>query len=318
MKVIYGIKGLHIAPGRSVVTIGVFDGVHIGHVSVIKKAIARARSEGLESVIITFDPHPLKTIRKRPGAPSLISLDHRIRLLRALSPDYIVVLRFSKALARQSPSYFAREVLAHRAGAKEVYVGEDFYFGKGAKAGPGELRKLGRALGFGVEVVPYVKIGASRVSSSLIRGLIAGGDLKKAGKLLGRTVSVLGTVTSGANLARELGYPTANLNPHHEIIPPCGVYAVLVRYGDKMLKGVLNIGLRPTFYAPRDREPAIEVHIFNFHKTIYGRELEVIFVKKIRDERRFPDRERLIARIEEDEKAAVAILRNTGFRVKTS
>jgi riboflavin kinase/FMN adenylyltransferase len=314
MKVIYGIHDLSIAPKSSVVTIGVFDGVHAGHARVIGKAVARARSAGLKSVVITFDPHPEKTLGRRSGAPSLISLDHRIKLIKAMSADYIVVLHFSKALAGLSAISFAKEVLLEKAGAREAYVGENFYFGKGAKAGPYELKKLGAALGIKVIVVPTLKIGGYRASSSLIRTLISSGRLDTAAKFLGRPVSALGTVTAGANLARELGYPTANLNPHHEVIPPSGVYAVLVKYAGRTLKGVLNIGLRPTFYAPRDREPAIEVHIFNFHKTIYGRDLEVFFIKKIRDEKKFSGKELLIERIKQDEKKALSILKTAKIR----
>jgi riboflavin kinase / FMN adenylyltransferase len=308
MKVLYGLKNLHISAKGSVVTIGVFDGVHIGHARVIRKALAGARSAGLPSVVITFDPHPSKVLEKSKAAASLISLAHRIRLIESMSPDYIVVLHFSRALASIAPEAFARDILVARAAAKEVYIGDNFYFGKKAAAGASEMKALGGKLGFKVTVVPAVKSGAHRVSSSRIRILISRGCLDGAAKFLGRPVSVLGTVVSGANLARELGYPTANLNPHHEIIPPGGVYAVLVRYCGRLFKGVLNIGLRPTFYAPRDREPAIEVHIFGFSGNVYGKDMEVFFVKKIRDERRFKGKEALIRQIEKDKKAALAIL----------
>lgn len=314
MKVLRGLNSLHRAPRSSVVTIGVFDGVHVGHDKVIRKAIARARTSGLESIVITFDPHPAKTLGGSSAAPSLISLGHRIRLIGRMDPDYLVVLRFTKALASLSPEAFARSILLSHAGAREVHVGENFYFGKGARAGAYDLQRLGRRLGFAVTVAKTVRIGGARVSSSRIRRLISGGRLREAGRLLGRPVSVLGTVVSGANLARELGYPTANLNPHHEVIPPSGVYAVMVRYGSRIFRGVLNIGKRPTFYAPRDREPAIEVHIFGFSERIYGRDLEVFFIGKIRDERRFSGKEELVRQIEKDEKSALGILRKATLR----
>lgn len=312
MKVIRGLHGLKLKPSSSVVTIGVFDGVHRGHAAVIRRAVARARELGLTSVIITFDPHPAKIISRRPAAPSLISLDHRIRLIREFSPDILVVISFTGAIASLSAGDFAAGIIAERAGAREVYVGENFFFGKGASAGARELSAFGRRHGFGVHIVKALKVGASRVSSSRIRKLITGGRLAEAARYLGRPVSVLGTVVSGANLARRLGYPTANLNPHHEVIPPGGVYAVLVKYGGRTFKGVLNIGLRPTFYAPRDREVAIEVHIFGFKGKIYGRDLEVCFIGKIRNERKFAGREALIRQIQDDEKAALGLLKKAG------
>jgi riboflavin kinase/FMN adenylyltransferase len=314
MKVLRGLHELHLAPKSSVVTIGVFDGVHAGHVKVIRRAVARGRAAGLKSVVITFEPHPAKVLRRSSGVPSLISLDHRIRLIKALSPDYLVVLNFTKALAALTSEAFAKDILASHAGAKEAYVGDNFYFGKGAGAGPQELKKLGKRFGFKVAVVRSVKIDRKKISSSLIRKLITAGRLSEAAKFLARPVSVLGTVVSGANLARELGYPTANLNPHHEVIPPSGVYAVLVRHGKRLFKGVLNIGVRPTFYAPRDREPAIEVHIFGFRERIYGHDLEVFFLRKIRRERKFRTKEDLIRQIGQDERAALTVVRRTGIK----
>ena len=309
MKVLRGLNSLHYKPGSSIVTIGVFDGVHIGHAIVIRKAVARASALGLKSVVITFDPHPAKVLRHPSKSPSLISLEHRIRLIEEMTPDYVVILKFTKALASLSPEAFARNVILSHAGAKEVYVGDNFFFGKGAGAGAENLRKIGCCLGFKVTVVHAVKIGSQRISSSRIRKLVTSGRIRQAEKFLGRPVSVLGTVVSGANLARELGYPTANLNPHHEVIPPSGVYAVRIRYDGKVFKGVLNIGNRPTFYAPRDREPAIEAHIFGFDKRIYGHDLEVYFIRKIREERKFSDKKGLIRQIEKDEKSALCILK---------
>jgi len=309
MKVLRGLHDLHLAPKSSVVTIGVFDGVHVGHAKVIRKTVRRGSALGLKSVVITFEPHPAKVLRRSSDVPSLISLDHRMRLIEMIAPDYLVVLNFTRSLAELSPEAFAKDILVSHAGAKEVYVGDNFYFGRGAGAGAAVLKRLGGTLGFKVTVVRAIKIGGKRISSSIIRKLITSGRLREAKKFLARPVSVLGTVVSGANLARELGYPTANLNPHHEVIPPSGVYAVLVRHEKRFFKGVLNIGVRPTFYAPRDREPAIEVHIFGFRERIYGHDLEVFFLKKLRRERKFRTREGLIRQIGQDEKAAFAVAR---------
>jgi riboflavin kinase/FMN adenylyltransferase len=311
MKIIYGLQGVKKFDSVTVVAIGVFDGLHIGHGAIIKRAVRDAKKLKLKSVILTFYPHPMKLLHPNlPEASSLISLKHRIRLIEALGADILVVLGFSRAVADITAEDFAQKILVGKFGVKEVCVGDNFYFGKGGHAGVKELTKLGRSLGFKVNVLKSVRVGRDVVSSSLIRRLITAGKLSKASKLLGRRVSVLGTVVSGARLARELGYPTANLNPHHEIIPPAGVYAVLVKYRDNLYKGVLNIGLRPTFYSPRDRESAIEVHIFGFKKKIYGHDLEVFFIRKLRGEVAFAGKDGLIKQIEKDEERARDVLKH--------
>lgn len=309
MKVLNGLKAFKKSIRASVITIGVFDGVHVGHRKIIKKVVDDAKMLGVKSVVLTFDPHPAKVLRPKGRVPSLISLDHRIRLIEELGVDILAVLRFSRAVADIAPEDFVRDTLVGKFGVKEICVGDNFYFGRAGRAGIEELKRLGRRFGFKVNVIKSIRLGRDIVSSSLIRKLIISGELRKASRFLGRKVSVLGTVVGGARLARELGYPTANLNPHHEVIPPGGVYAVLVSYKRKSYKGVLNIGLRPTFYAPRDREPAIEVHIFDFKEKIYGRDLEVFFIEKLRDEVTFDGKNELVLQIKKDENLARSALK---------
>ena len=289
---------------KSVVTIGVFDGVHLGHCKVIKDLARRGREADLKSVVVTFSPHPIKILRPGYKIPSLISLDHRTRLIKALGVDAVIVLNFTKAVSDLAPEDFVKNILIDRLGASEVFVGENFYFGKGARADAGALKSIAEGLGLKVRVIRPVMVNGQTVSSSRIRRLILKGDLGSASRLLGRPVSVLGTVVAGSKLAKALGYPTANINPHHEVIPPFGVYAVRVSFGGRLYKGVLNIGTRPTFYSPRDKEPSIEVHIFGFNKRIYGKDLEVLFVKKLRDEKKFASHAGLIRQIEKDALAA--------------
>lgn len=308
MIIIGSIKNIGPRIKASVLTIGVFDGIHIGHRRVIKSVVERARRLGAKSVVITFDPHPLKITHPGTKIPSLISLEHRIRLIGGLGADYGIILNFSNSVSGLSAEEFISKVLINKLGMKEMYAGENFYFGKDAKTGIKDLRTLAKKYGFRIHAVRPVKINKKIVSSSAIRKFIIEGDLRKAERFLGRPVSVLGTVVSGARLARQLGYPTANINPHHEVIPPRGVYAVLVRYDKKMLKGVLNIGFRPTFYSPRDIEPSIEAHIFDFNKRIYGKDLEILFIKKIRDEKKFKDTNTLVKRVRQDERIARSIL----------
>lgn len=309
MKVIKGLNRVQRFTEGSVVTIGVFDGMHIGHQLIIGKVASRAKELNLKSVVITFDPHPLKVLHPKSGVPSLISLDHRIRLIGELGVDILVILKFTKSIANLAPEQFVKNIMIDKIGIKEIYVGDNFYFGKGATAGIEVMRNLAGDFNFKINIIKPIKIDGDIVSSSLIRKLIIKGDIVRALKFLARPVSILGTVVSGSRLARRLGYPTANINPHHEVIPPSGVYAVLVSFKNKLLKGVLNIGTRPTFYGPRDREPAIEVHIFNFDKRIYGKDLEILFIKKLRDEKRFKNIDDLVSRIRLDEKRARSILK---------
>jgi len=309
MRIIRGLRNLKRPIGASAVTIGVFDGVHVGHRRVIEKVVARARDKKLESVVVTFDPHPLSVLSPSKKVPSLVSLDHRLVLFKRLGVDTAVVIKFAEPFARMSPESFVKKILIGALGARAVYTGENFYFGNLASAGSGALKRIAAPYGVKVISVPPVKVSGKVVSSSLIRRYIASGELDKAMRLLGRPVSILGTVVPGARFARVLGYPTANINPHHEAIPPAGVYAIKVQIRGAERGGVLNIGKRPTFYAPRDKEPDIEAHIFDFNARIYGQDIEIRFIKKIRDERRFKDAGALVGQIKKDAGLALQITR---------
>lgn len=290
---------------NSVVTIGVFDGVHIGHKAIIKKVAMRAKMIGLKSVVVTFDPHPLKVLRPRHFVPSLISLKHRVKLIKDIGIDNVLVMKFSKKIASMPPEKFVNDIIIRRLNAKEIFVGEDFCFGKGAKGHVDILKAIGRMKGLKVNVIQHVKKERVIVSSSLIRRLVVNGQIDKVSRLLGRQYSILGTVVGGSKLARLLGYPTANINPHHEAIPPGGVYAVKVRFKKKLFKGIVNIGVRPTFYDHgRDEEPSIEAHIFDFGYRIYGLDLEILFVKKLRNEKKFKTIDSLVEQIKKDERIA--------------
>ena len=308
MRVIDGLKSLRRQPKGSVVTIGVFDGVHTGHKKIIKKVMAAAGKSGLASVVVTFDPHPLKVLKPGLSVPSLISLKHRIRLIDGLGVDILLVVGFTRSFSRMSPARFIKNILVDKLRVKEICAGENFYFGSGAAAGAGILRKLSARYGFKVTVVKPVRAGAHVISSTLIRKYTLEGRLRDASKLLGRSVSVFGTVVKGSGIAKGLGCPTANINPHHEAVPPRGVYAVRARFGRKEFGGILNIGFQPTFYGSRDKEPTIEVHIFGFKGDLYGRDIEVYFVKKLRDERKFNSGPALVRQIKKDMEIAHSVL----------
>lgn len=308
MKIVRGLQNIKIPACGSCVAIGVFDGVHAGHKKIISKIVEAARASGTMSVVMTFDPHPAKILDPGNKTPSLISLDHRMRLIESLGVDIIVIVKFTKTFSSLPAGIFVKNILVGKLRARRIFAGENFYFGKSASAGPGMLEKLSRRFGFKVTTVKPVRIGGHIVSSSLIRRLVTKGDLYKAAKLLARPVSVLGTVVKGYGLATELGFPTANINPHHEVVPPGGVYAIRARLAGKSYHGVLNIGLRPTFYNPMDEEPTIEVHLFGFKGNIYGKDIEVEFIRKIRDERKFASKEALVKRIRADAAIARKIL----------
>lgn len=306
MKIIRGLKNLKDGiNGGSILTIGIFDGVHIGHRKIIREVVRRAKVLKAKSVVLTFDPHPSKILDPKGKVPSLASLEHRIRLIDSLGVDYLIILAFTRSLAAISPERFVKNILMRKLALKEIFVGENFYFGKGARASIKTLSMLSEDLGFKVRIIKPVRTDGHIISSTLIRRLIVNGAFSKASKFLGRPVSILGTVVKGLRRGRILGYPTANINPHHEAIPPSGVYAVKVKFKDRFLKGVLNIGVRPTFYKNTEAvEPTIEVHIFDFDRKIYGDDLEIIFIKKLRDERKFKNRDNLVFQIRRDEEMA--------------
>lgn len=300
MKTISSLSKPHPAFKDTVVAIGVFDGMHRGHQFLVKKAQSFALSRSKESVCVTFHPHPQKQ-------PYLISLKHRLRLIEGLGIDYCLVIPFTRRLARIRAEDFVKDVLVKSFQPSAIFIGDDFRFGYKAKGDVELLKTLGRKLGFKVYALRKLRAAGRIISSRRIRGLVRSGNLKDAEIFLGRRVSVLGTVIAGAKRGRVLGYPTANINPHHEVLPKEGVYAVKVRYKDKAYNGLCNIGRRPTFNS-EDDDRTIEVHLFDFHKDIYAEDVEIDFIRKIREERRFPSASALSVQIKKDSQKALSIL----------
>ncbi len=299
-------EGFGAGVKKTVAAIGIFDGVHLGHRAIIKSAVRRARVIKGRSVIITFDPHPLKVLQPHKSVPLLMSTAHRARLIKELGVNLCLILKFNKQFSNLKPRDFVKKILVNKLKVSEVYIGSDFVFGKDCIGDASTLQKYGHCYGFEVKIVPMIKIARRIVSSTLIRNLIIKGRLEQAAQMLGRPVTVFGTVIRGARRGKLLGYPTANINPHHEAIPPNGVYAVWVRLKNRKYGGALYIGTRPTF---REAEPAIEVHIFNFGKFIYGEEIEIIFVKRLRGDRKFKSQGKLVEQIKKDDIAARRILK---------
>lgn len=290
MKVIYDISGTKKYK-NAVLGLGVFDGVHLAHRYILKEVVKKARDIKGVSVAVTFWPHPQKE-------ESLYSLEHRLRLIGELGIDVTVVINFNKKFSQLEAEDFIRDILVAKLGARYVYVGKNFRFGRYAKGDCRLLEKLSKVCRFKVKVFDVIKINNRTVSSTYIRRLITKGKLDLASRLLARPVSIFGTVIKGTALGRMLGFPTANINPHHEIVPPSGIYAVRVMRGKKKLFGACYIGTKPTI--KKSGKKNIEVYLFNFNENIYGEDLDVQFIKKIREDRKFATKDALVDQIKKD------------------
>ena len=290
MKIIHGINNIK-GIKKAVVAIGVFDGVHRGHINILKSAVIQAHKIKGKSIVVTFCPHPQKE-------PSLYSLAHRLKLIAGQGIDVCVVVDFNRKFSSISAENFIKNILLKKLSAKYIFVGSNFRFGKYAKGNIQVLREFGREYGFKVRVFKVVRKNNLAVSSTIIRSLIRKGHLNKAQRLLTRPVSVLGTVIKGISLAQRMGVPTANINPHHEVTPGSGIYAVRVIFADKKYFGIFYIGRKPTLNMGKERH--IEVHIFGFKKNIYGKDLEIQFLKKIRNDKKFSSLQALACQIHKD------------------
>jgi riboflavin kinase / FMN adenylyltransferase len=291
MKIIYGIKGvkkLH----RPVVALGVFDGVHLGHRKILQAAVKKAGQIKGTSLVLTFFPHP-------QGKESLYSLEHRLRLIAELGVDVCIVVNFTSSFTKVSAVDFIAKILVKKIQVNFVCVGKNFRFGNKASGDYRLLAVSAKKYKFGLKIFNVVKSAGFTVSSTAIRKLIKNSEIKKAQVLLGRRVSVLGTVIRGSRLGRLLGFPTANINAHHEVIPPPGIYAVKIVFSKRKYSGICYIGNRPTLNF-KNKAMQIEVHLFNFHKNIYGSVLEIQFIKLIRLDQKFASLKDLALQIKKD------------------
>jgi riboflavin kinase/FMN adenylyltransferase len=288
----------------AVVTVGTFDGVHRGHQAVIAEIVRRAQGRGVESVVVTFDPHPLAVVNPT-AAPRLLTLPaERQRLLAAGGVDRVVTLPFTAELARLSPEAFVRDVLRGQVGMDELVLGHDHAFGRGRSGDVDVVRRIGVADGFRVDVVDAVREDGQPISSTLIRAAVAHGDLALAARWLGRPYSALGEVTRGAGRGRTIGVPTINLPvpDGRKLLPPDGVYAVWVTVeGGGRVGGMMNQGPRPTFGVA---ERGLEVHLFDFAGELYGETVVVEWVHRLRDVQAFASREALVEQLGRDAVAA--------------
>ena len=293
--------------GPLFLAIGVFDGVHLGHQAVLRHTLDDAEKAGGTAVAVTFDPHPIRVLRPELAPRLLTSTPHKLQMIRNLGVAHLLLIPFDHTFAATAPADFIRALVAAARPLREICVGFEWSFGKGRAGNLALLGKLGVELGFAEVGVPAVEVGGEIVSSTLIRRAVETGDLARAAQMLGREFTILGTVVEGDHIGKTLGFPTANLSAHNEQFPPNGVYAVEARRGAQMLRGVVNIGVRPTIQNASG-ERVFEVHLFDFDETIYGEDLEITFRKFLRPEQKFPSRDALRDQIARDAAHARAVL----------
>lgn len=286
-------------PGPVFLAIGVFDGVHLGHKAVILRALGDAKKVGGTAVVVTFDPHPMRILRPEKAPRLLTSTPHKIRLIRDLGIDHLLIIHFNKDFASTSADDFVLGLGGSCKPLREICVGHEWAFGHKRGGNLQMLKTWGDKLGFDEVGVQAVEIEGQVVSSTLIRGLVEAGELQKAAHFLGREFTVFGTVVEGNHLGRQLGFPTANLRTHNEQFPPDGVYAAEALHDGITYRGVVNIGVRPTI-ANQSGERLLEVHLFDFKRTIYGEDIEVTFRKFLRPEKKFASLDELKAQIARD------------------
>ncbi|MFP4128555.1 MAG: bifunctional riboflavin kinase/FAD synthetase [Desulfonatronovibrionaceae bacterium] len=282
----------------SCLTIGNFDGVHIGHQQLIMKVKKRARLTGMASMVVTFDPHPMRVLVDKKTPPFITLTGQKLRLIDAMGVDYTLCIHFNMQLASLEPEEFVRDILVKGLKVRELIIGYDYAFGKGRRGNFNLLRDLGRVYGFAVDRFPPVMVGGAIVSSTRIRDLLEEGRVWDARPLLGRFFNAEGKVVTGQRRgAALLGFPTANILLKDELFPKTGVYAVWIEVKGRVWAGVANIGYNPTF---GNEYLSVEVHIFDFSQDIYGEKATVHFVQRLRSEKKFSGIDELKSQIEKD------------------
>lgn len=297
MKILRGSQNLKDNIKNPVLALGNFDGVHIGHREIFRRVVERAEEIKGNSIVYTFEPHPLRIISPARTPLLLTTFRKKMELIAGSGIDITMCANFTKRFADQHPRVFARETLADKIGVKEVFVGYDYKFGRGREGTIDYLKKMGEEFGFKVTVIDAITVDGQVVSSTLVRDTIEDGDMEKANRLLGRWYSIEGKVVDGFKKGVMIGFPTANIDTSYDLLPHTGVYAARTIVDGEIYDGIANIGFNPTFH--RDRL-SVEIHIFDFSRDIYGREIEIIFIKRLREEIEFGSAEKLKAQIKKD------------------
>ncbi|MGE5466324.1 MAG: bifunctional riboflavin kinase/FAD synthetase [Ignavibacteria bacterium] len=287
------------AQSPTVLTIGNFDGLHLGHRAMLERLVGKARELGLPASVMTFEPHPREVFAPDQAPARLTSMREKLNLLESCGVDRTYVCRFDRRLASLSADDFVGKLLVRGLAARHVIIGDDFRFGKGRSGDFAALEAAGKQHGFSCEAMHTVEVDGERVSSSAVRDALAAGDLEHAARLLGRPYVIAGRVVHGDKIGRKYGFPTANVQLKRKRMPLTGVFAVMVSGLDKrQLPGAANLGVRPTLAA--GMKPVLEVHLFDFDREIYGSHVTVHFLHKLREERRFASLDELRTQIDRD------------------
>ncbi|MFT6167053.1 MAG: riboflavin kinase/FMN adenylyltransferase [Vicingaceae bacterium] len=294
---------------NAIVTTGTFDGVHQGHRKILNRLIEVAKKNKGESVLITFFPHPRMVLQPDSDLKLINTIDEKIELLREVGIDHLIIHPFTKEFSRTTSLEFVRDLLVNEIGTTKLVIGYDHHFGRNREGSFEHLKEFGPIYGFEVEEISVQDVDNVNVSSTKVRKALEDGEVDVAANYLGYSFFLQGVVVHGQKIGRELGYPTANVeiqNPY-KLIPANGIYAVKVNVGNEMYNGMLNIGTRPTI--EHSDKVSVEVHLFNFSEDIYGKEITVSLVQRIRSEKKFDNREALIAEMEKDKVRVEQVLR---------
>jgi riboflavin kinase/FMN adenylyltransferase len=290
MQVVRDLESLSEPPCRTVLTIGNFDGVHLGHREIFRRVVDKAHELKGTAVVVTFEPHPLRLLNPAKAPLQLNTPEEKVRLLAASCIDLLVVLNFTRQLAEMPAEDFVRDILVRKLGVKHLIVGYDYAFGRNRQGDMKFLAEQAKVYNFTLEVLEPIRAEQQAHSSTSIRKILQEGRVAEAVKVLGRNFTLDGEVVHGVGRGRKLGFPTANLVTKKEILPRDGVYAVKVKWRDEYYDGVINIGCRPTFTASA---PTLEIHLLDFQGDLYGERLRIYFVDRLRDELQFPSVEAL-------------------------
>jgi riboflavin kinase / FMN adenylyltransferase len=303
MDILRSISELDELRGSLFLAIGVFDGVHLGHRAVISTSAEHARSANGTAVVVTFDPHPEKVLRPKAAPHLLTATRHKISLIRGLGVAHLLIITFDKEFAATEPEDFVEQLVKHAKPLCEICVGHEWSFGKNRRGNLELLKKLGARFHFNVVGISPITVNGELVSSTAIRQAVEAGDLRKAANMLGREYMILGTVVRGDDLGKKIGFPTANLSAHNEQFPPNGVYFAEAKLDGAVHPGVVNLGYRPTV-SSGTTDRILEIHLLDFERDIYGRDLEVRFIRYLRPEKKFENLDALVRQIEADVKQA--------------
>ena len=315
MRIIHDLKNIKKTRKPIIAAAGFFDGIHLGHQKVIKTAITEADRNNGQAWVITFQKHPMRILNPEAAPPILTATEHKLQILKSLNIDGCIMLPFNHKIAQTPPEFFVQQLLESSPPLSGLVVGQNWHFGNKGKGNSRMISRIIKGSPLHLSIVrPRIWKGET-ISSTRIRTAVQRGNIENATAMLGRPFSIIGTVQHGSGIGHSLGFPTANLDAHHEVLPPFGVYAtrMLINRPDtknkKLYNGILNFGTRPTFTEDNPKKPILELHIFDFKQNLYGTDIEIFFIAKIRNEKKFNSINALRKQISTDVTKAETILR---------